>query len=75
MTKQIEEYFTPWVKGISMYISPHIELAWQNPELHRMMSNENPNPPSAKVMEAIMQFGEMSHRYPDLYPFLSDLVL
>ena len=65
MTKQIEEYFAPWVKGISMYVSPHIELAWQNPELHRMMSNENPNPPSAKVMEAITKFGEMSHRYPD----------
>ena len=65
MTKQIEEYFAPWVKGIPMYISPHIELAWQKPELHRMMSNENPNPPSAKVMEAISKFGEMSNRYPD----------
>jgi histidinol-phosphate aminotransferase len=65
MTKQIEEYYAPWVKGISMYISSHIELAWQRPELHRMMSNENPNPPSAKVMEAITKFGEMSNRYPD----------
>ena len=65
MTKQIEDYFAPWVKGIQMYVSPHIELAWQKPELHRMMSNENPNPPSAKVMEAISKFGEMSNRYPD----------
>ena len=65
MTKQIEDYFAPWVKGISMYVSPHIELAWQKPELHRMMSNENPNPPSPKVMEAITKFGEMSNRYPD----------
>ncbi|MGW8225774.1 MAG: pyridoxal phosphate-dependent aminotransferase [Anaerolineales bacterium] len=65
MTKQIEDYFSPWVKGIPMYISPHIELAWKKPELHRMMSNENPNPPSEKVMEAITNYAEMSNRYPD----------
>ena len=40
--KNIEDYFVPWVKGIPMYISSHIELAWRQPELHRMMSNENP---------------------------------
>lgn len=65
MAKTIDEYFVPWVKGIPMYISNHIELAWKKPELHRMMSNENPNPPSPSVMEAIMKFGEMSNRYPD----------
>ncbi len=65
MTKTIDEYFVPWVKGIPMYVSNHIELAWKKPELHRMMSNENPNPPSPKVMEAIMKFGEKSNRYPD----------
>lgn len=65
MPKQIEDFFNPWVKDIQMYISPHIELAWQKPELHRMMSNENPNPPSPKVMEAITQYAEMSNRYPD----------
>lgn len=65
MPKQIEDYYNPWVKGIPMYVSPHIELAWQKPELHRMMSNENPNPPSPKVMEAITKYAEMSNRYPD----------
>ena len=65
MAKQIDEFYTPWVKGISMYVSPHIELAWQNPELHRMMSNENPNTPSPKVMEAITKYAKMSNRYPD----------
>ena len=53
--KKIEEYFVPWVKGIPMYVSGHIELAWRKPELHRMMSNENPNPPSEKVLEATHQ--------------------
>jgi histidinol-phosphate aminotransferase len=48
-----------------MYVSGHIELAWRNPKLHRMMSNENPNPPSDKVMEAIIKYGKMANRYPD----------
>jgi histidinol-phosphate aminotransferase len=65
MAKTVEDYFAPWVKGIPMYVSPHIELAWQRPELHRMMSNENPNPPSPMVMEAINKYGEFSNRYPD----------
>ena len=65
MPKQINEFYAPWVRGIPMYVSPHIELAWQKPELHRMMSNENPNPPSSKVMEAITKYADLSNRYPD----------
>jgi len=63
--KQVQDYFVPWVKGIPMYISAHIELAWQQPELHRMMSNENPHPPSPKVQEAIQKYGNLANRYPD----------
>lgn len=63
--KSIEEYYVPWVNGIDMYISSHIELAWQRPELHRMMSNENPLGPSQKVLEAIEKYGKMANRYPD----------
>lgn len=65
MTKQIDEFYTPWVKGIPMYVSPHIELAWQKPELHRMMSNENPNQPSDKVLAAINKYAKIGNRYPD----------
>ncbi|MBC8503879.1 MAG: histidinol-phosphate aminotransferase family protein [Chloroflexi bacterium] len=65
MTKEVQEYFVPWVKGISMYVSEHIELAWRHPELHRMMSNENPFEPSQKVMEAIQNYGKKANRYPD----------
>lgn len=63
--KSIEEYYVPWVKGIPMYISGHIELAWRQPELHRMMSNENPNPPSEKVLATIDKYARLGHRYPD----------
>ena len=63
--KPIQDYFVPWVKGIPMYVSAHIKLAWQRPELHRMMSNENPHPPSKKVQEAIQKYGNFANRYPD----------
>jgi histidinol-phosphate aminotransferase len=65
MTKPIEEYFVPWIKPLKMYVSSHIDLAWRDPSLHRMMSNENPVPPSPQVMEAIMKYGAMANRYPD----------
>jgi len=65
MTKEVQDYFVPWIKGIPMYVSPHIELAWREPHLHRMMSNENPHPPSEKVQEAIRKYGAMANRYPD----------
>jgi histidinol-phosphate aminotransferase len=65
MKKNIEDYYAPWVKGIPMYVSEHIELAWRKPELHRMMSNENPLPPSEKVLEAMYKYAKMTNRYPD----------
>lgn len=65
MRKNIEEYYAPWVKGIPMYISAHIEKAWRDPKLHRMMSNENPLPPSDKVLDAMFKYAKMANRYPD----------
>jgi histidinol-phosphate aminotransferase len=62
---EIFDYFVPWLKGQKMYFSPHIDLAWRRPELHRLMSNENPNPPSDKVIEAILKYGKMANRYAD----------
>lgn len=63
--KKIEDYFVPWLSGQKMYISSHIELAWKNKDLHRMMSNENPNQPSPKVLEAIQKYARVANRYPD----------
>jgi histidinol-phosphate aminotransferase len=63
--KNIDDYYAPWVKGIPMYISEHIEKAWRDPSLHRMMSNENPNPPSEKVLDAMVRYSKMANRYPD----------
>ncbi|HLB64407.1 MAG TPA: histidinol-phosphate transaminase [Anaerolineales bacterium] len=63
--KPIEDYFVPWLRGQKMYVSSHIDLAWRRPELHRLMSNENPNPPSQKVIDAILQYAKIANRYPD----------
>lgn len=63
--KKMEDFFVPWLKGIPMYISSHIELAWKDKSLKRMMSNENPHPPSKKVLKAITEYGAVANRYMD----------
>lgn len=63
--KDIEEYYLPWIKGQKMYISDHLEVAWRDMSLHRMMSNENPVAPSGKVVEAMTKYAKMANRYPD----------
>lgn len=63
--KKMEDHYVPWMKNIKMYISPHIELAWKDKSLARMMSNENPNPPSEKVLAAIANYGKLANRYAD----------
>jgi len=65
MMKPVEEYFVPWMHGQKMYVSPHIELAWREPQLRRMMSNENPHPPSEKVLAAINEYAKLANRYAD----------
>ena len=63
--KKMEDYFVPWLKGVPMYISSHIELAWKDKSLKRLMSNENPNPPSKKVQKALTQYAAVANRYMD----------
>jgi len=65
MKKTIDDYFVPWIKPLKMYVSSHIDLAWKNSSLHRMMSNENPLPPSAKVIKTIKKYSLIANRYPD----------
>jgi len=65
MAKNVDEYFVPWLKPLKMYICDPVELAWEDPSLHRMMTNENPHPPSQKVMEAIVKYAQLGNRYPD----------
>ena len=59
MKKTMDDYFVPWIKPLKMYVSNHIELAWKKPSLHRMMSNENPIPPSSKVLKTIEKYSKI----------------
>ncbi len=65
MKRSMDDFFVPWIKPLKMYISNHIELAWKKPSLHRMMSNENPIPPSTKVLKTIEKYSKIANRYPD----------
>lgn len=65
MKKSMDDFFVPWIKPLKMYVSNHIELAWKKPSLHRMMSNENPIPPSTKVLKTIEKYSKIANRYPD----------
>ena len=65
MKRPISDFFVPWVKPLEMYVSKHIDLAWKKPSLKRMMSNENPLPPSRKVVKTILKYASMANRYPD----------
>ncbi len=46
--KSPEEFILPWVKNAEPYSDKHMDIAWENPEIIRMMSNENLLSPSKK---------------------------
>lgn len=52
------------VKNSSGYNVSHFIRAWSNRDLLRMMSNENPIPPSKAVIEAMMSEIEATNLYP-----------
>lgn len=59
------ELFSPsWVRAAKPYNEDHFDLAERNDSVVRMMSNESPYRPSARVLEAIMQAAMNGNRYP-----------
>lgn len=64
------EVFTPsWVRGAAPYREDHFQLADREARhrdgFARLMSNESPFAPSARVTEAVMAALTRGHRYPD----------
>ena len=67
------ELFSPsWVRGASPYREDHFTLADARPKtgrkpqpIARLMSNESPFQPSARVVEAVMNTLARGHLYPD----------
>jgi histidinol-phosphate aminotransferase len=65
-TKQnlMESYVLPWVREAQAYSDAHMDYAWDHPQVLRMMSNENPLPPSEEVLQAVVEAARNAHLYP-----------
>jgi histidinol-phosphate aminotransferase len=72
--KDVTEFIVPWVHNAESYSEKHLELAWQRPEIMRMMSNENPLPPSEAVIDAIVEMAHKGNLYPDSGPKLRKIL-
>jgi histidinol-phosphate aminotransferase len=62
--KQVTDYVLPWVRSADAYSAKHMDYAWAHPEILRMMSNENPWPPSESVIEAALEAARQGNLYP-----------
>jgi histidinol-phosphate aminotransferase len=68
--KPAEDFIVPWVKAAEPYSDKHMDVAWENPRIIRMMSNENLLVPSEHVMEAILKAAKLGNLYPGSGPQL-----
>ena len=62
----VNDWILPHLCDASEYKIALCQLSLAHPEYARMCLNENPLPPSPKVIEALAKGGEVSHRYPDM---------
>ena len=60
----LEQFAPSWVRGAQPYKEDHFELANGRQNLARMMSNESPFTPSARVIEAVTQAAKLGNLYP-----------
>lgn len=68
--KSADEFIVPWVKAAEPYSDKHMDVAWENPQILRMMSNENLLGPSEQVLQAIMKTAQLGNLYPGSGPEL-----
>lgn len=68
--KSAHEFIVPWVKAAEPYSDKHMDIAWENPQILRMMSNENLLGPSEQVLQAIMKAAQLGNLYPGSGPEL-----
>jgi histidinol-phosphate aminotransferase len=66
----ITDFVVPWVKSAEPYSDKHMDIAWANPEIIRMMSNENLLRPSENVLQAIVEAARLGNLYPGSGPEL-----
>lgn len=63
--KELKDWFVPWLMKAREYNTAILDKAWANPNHGRLMLNENPLPPSEKVVRAVMEILKHGNRYPD----------
>jgi histidinol-phosphate aminotransferase len=63
--KELKEWFVPWLLTSREYNTGILDKAWANPDHARLMLNENPIPPSDKVVDAVVEAVKKGNRYPD----------
>ncbi len=51
-TANVTDLFVPWLETAPEYNTSILDKAWAHPDYGRMMLNENPVPPSDKVVIA-----------------------
>lgn len=66
----LKRFLIPWIDDFKPYDTEDLLVAWSRPELKRMMVNENPIPPSEKILQAILEAARLGNRYPDNGPRL-----
>ncbi len=66
--KPVEDFIVPWVKSTEPYSDKHMDVAWENPQIIRMMSNENLLAPSENVLEAIVEAAPAGEPLPGSGP-------
>jgi histidinol-phosphate aminotransferase len=67
---ELKRFLVPWIDQVKPYDTEDLVVAWSRPELKRMMINENPIPPSEKVVQAVVEAAKLGNRYPDNGPRL-----
>ena len=68
--KSLENFIVPWVRTAEPYSDKHMDTAWENPQIIRMMSNENPLGPSSRTMDAVLEAARLGNLYPGSGPHL-----
>ncbi len=68
--KKPEEFINPWIITAEPYSDKHMDTAWENPDILRMMSNENLVEPPEAVLDAVVNAARMGNLYPGSGPLL-----
>ncbi|MBW2177245.1 MAG: aminotransferase class I/II-fold pyridoxal phosphate-dependent enzyme, partial [Deltaproteobacteria bacterium] len=67
MTKALKDWFVPWLYTAREYNVGILDQAMDNPQNARLMLNENPIPPSEKVIEGVARALRSGNWYPDSF--------